>query len=250
MDTHQRYWFALYFWVLIAVIIFPLLVKVRAPYGRHTRSGWGKTIDNHLGWLWMEIPALLVFPALVIFGPSEKNWVSWLLVFLWMVHYIHRTLIFPFRLRTRRKKIPLIIVWMGIVFNVVNGFFNGYYLGFINQPQADALQWHFLCGLLLFAAGMVINIITDNKLIQLRRNGNGYSIPQGWLFRYISCPNHFGEIIEWAGFALVAWNFPAFSFALWTITNLLPRALNHHAWYKENFDTYPKERKAVIPLIV
>lgn len=149
-----------------------------------------------------------------------------------------------------QEKIPLIIVWMGIVFNVVNGFFNGYYLGFINQPQADALQWHFLCGLLLFAAGMVINIITDNKLIQLRRNGNGYSIPQGWLFRYISCPNHFGEIIEWAGFALVAWNFPAFSFALWTITNLLPRALNHHAWYKENFDTYPKERKAVIPLIV
>lgn len=250
MDTHQRYWIALYFWALLAVVMLPLLIKVRAPYGRHTRSGWGKMIDNHLGWFWMEVPALFVFPLFVIYGPAEKNWISWLLVFLWMLHYVNRTLIFPFRLRTGNKKMPLIILIMGIVFNVINGFFNGYYLGFINQPQADVIQWHTVLGIVLFAGGMVINIITDNKLIRLRKNGNGYSIPKGWLFQYISCPNHFGEIIEWIGFALIAWNFPAFSFALWSFTNLLPRTLNHHAWYKETFPDYPKERKAVIPLIL
>lgn len=73
MDTYQRYWIALYFWVLLAVIILPLLIKVRAPYGRHIRSGWGKMIDNHLGWFWMEVPALLVFPLFVFYGPAEKT---------------------------------------------------------------------------------------------------------------------------------------------------------------------------------
>jgi steroid 5-alpha reductase family enzyme len=31
---------------------------------------------------------------------------------------------------------------------------------------------------------------------------------------FISCPNHFGEIIEWIGFAVIAWNLPALSFAV------------------------------------
>jgi 3-oxo-5-alpha-steroid 4-dehydrogenase 1 len=96
---------------------------------------------------------------------------------------------------------------------------------------------------------MFINIGTDNRLIALRKNGSGYQIPRGWLFEYISCPNHFGEVIEWTGFAIVAWNLPALSFAVWTVSNLVPRALNHHEWYKEKFDDYPKERKAVLPYL-
>jgi 3-oxo-5-alpha-steroid 4-dehydrogenase 1 len=31
---------------------------------------------------------------------------------------------------------------------------------------------------------------------------------------------------------------------------LLPRALDHHRWYKRRFPEYPKERKAVIPFIL
>ena len=70
------------------------------------------------------------------------------------------------------------------------------------------------------------------------------------MFRLISCPNHLGEIIEWTGFFIIALNLPALSFTLWTFFNLVPRALNHHEWYKEYFDNYPKNRKAVIPYIL
>jgi hypothetical protein len=48
----------------------------------------------------------------------------------------------------------------------------------------------------------------------------------------------------------MAWNLPAFSFALWTAVNLIPRALDHHRWYLKTFPDYPKERKAVIPFLV
>jgi hypothetical protein len=47
----------------------------------------------------------------------------------------------------------------------------------------------------------------------------------------------------------MAWNLPALSFAIWTFANLVPRALNHHNWYKDKFPDYPKNRKAVFPFL-
>ena len=63
-------------------------------------------------------------------------------------------------------------------------------------------------------------------------------------------PNYLGECIEWLGWAIMTWSFSGFVFALWTTFNLLPRALKHHSWYKEKFNDYPKERKAIIPKIL
>jgi 3-oxo-5-alpha-steroid 4-dehydrogenase 1 len=98
---------------------------------------------------------------------------------------------------------------------------------------------------------MGFNIRSDNMLIWLRKNSsNGYRIPYGGLFKYISCPNHFSEIIEWTGYAIMVWNMPALSFAVWTFANLVPRALDHHKWYKSHFENYPKDRKAVFPGIL
>ena len=60
----------------------------------------------------------------------------------------------------------------------------------------------------------------------------------------------FGEIIEWIGWAIMTWSLSGFIFALWTIFNLLPRALKHHSWYKDKFSDYPKDRKAIIPKLL
>jgi len=98
---------------------------------------------------------------------------------------------------------------------------------------------------------MYINISSDNILLGLRKGGKkGYYIPYGGLFKYVSSPNLSGEIIEWLGWAMMSWCLPSFSFALWTMANLIPRALDHHHWYKRKFADYPKDRKAVIPFLV
>ena len=96
---------------------------------------------------------------------------------------------------------------------------------------------------------MYINKTSDNKLISLRKENKEYQIPNGGMFKYISCPNHFGEIVEWTGFAIIAFNLGALSFALWTSFNLIPRAMNHHKWYKSYFAKYPKVRKAILPFL-
>ncbi len=240
-----------YCWIAIGAITFIILVftNIRAPYGRHTTDKWGKMIDNKWGWFWMELPALLLFPLLAIFGPTDLDQMGMLLVLLWSLHYINRTVIFPFRIKTKGKKIPLTIVFSALFFNGVNGFLNGYFIGYLSENNGEFYSWNVALGIGIFLIGMIINQVTDTKLISLRKNNSGYVIPRGWLFEYISCPNHFGEIVEWTGFAIAAWNLPALTFALWTFYNLVPRALNHHDWYKEKFDDYPKKRKAVIPFI-
>ncbi|MCT4624622.1 MAG: DUF1295 domain-containing protein [Schleiferiaceae bacterium] len=240
-----------YIWIAVALVTFLSLVftKIRAPYGRHTAKGWGPMISNKWGWFWMELPAFLVFPLLAIFGPREKDVLSWILIGMWTFHYFNRTLIFPFRLKTKGKKMPLTIPLSAIFFNGMNGFLNGYYLGFIAPSDEPWLRPIVLLGISLFFIGFTINYITDQKLIALRKNNSGYQIPRGWLFEKISCPNHFGETIEWTGFAIAAGSLPAATFAIWTFCNLAPRALNHHEWYKENFEDYPKTRKAFVPYL-
>ena len=109
---------------------------------------------------------------------------------------------------------------------------------------------HCLAGGALFGLGMAINLKADTMLIRLRADGaGGYRIPRGFLFERVSSPNLFGEMLEWAGFALMAWNLAALSFAVWTVANLLPRAKHHHDWYHARFPDYPPQRKVVFPYL-
>lgn len=241
-------------WIATGLITLTFLVisKVRAPYGRHTAEGWGIMIPNKIGWIIMELPALLLTPIIALTGENSMDNYTLLLISLWLIHYTNRTLIFPLRIRTSGKKMPITIILSAIFFNSVNGLVNGYYIGYVydGSMHDQLMSPNIIVGILVFFTGFYINNMADTKLISLRKNSTGYQIPRGWLFEYISCPNHFGEIIEWIGYAVLAWNLPAISFAVWTMSNLIPRTLNHHAWYFEKFEDYPKNRKAVFPKLL
>ena len=233
-------------WIIIGLIIFPINLIYKAPYGRHTSKKWGISIDNKLGWIIMELPALLVCPAIYFYFKIDFD-ISIMFICLWIIHYFNRTIIFPFRIKTKGKKMPLVIVLSAFFFNIVNGLINGYFLSNINLHSVSIFL---ITGFLLFVLGLYINISSDNKLINLRKIKKGYFIPKGGLFKYISCPNFFGEIIEWFGFALMTFNIGSLSFFIWTCCNLIPRALAHHTWYKNKFNEYPKERKAILPFLI
>lgn len=239
-------------WIALAIVIFPIAIIFKAPYGRHTRKGWGPLMDNKWGWIIMEIPALLVLPMFLFLGPVQQTPASLIIVGLYLLHYFHRVFIYPMRIKTKGKKVPIAIVLFALLFNVINGSILGYHFGYsASLSSAWLFDTRFLIGLALFFLGAYINIRSDSILIGLRTDEErGYKIPRGFLFKYISCPNHFGEIIEWLGFGIMTWALPGFSFAIWTAANLIPRALNHHTWYKDKFDEYPMQRKAVIPFII
>lgn len=236
-----------YLWIIIALIIFPINLIYKAPYGKHSTKKWGKTIDNKTGWILMEFPALITCP-LIYYIVVEEISLSIGFIFIWITHYFNRTIIYPLKIKTKGKKIPIAIVASAFFFNVINGILNGYFIATI--PFESISFTCILIGFIIFIIGLYINISSDNTLIKLRTNQKGYVIPKGGLFNYVSCPNFFGEIIEWLGFAIMTLNLGSISFLIWTICNLIPRSKAHHNWYKENFENYPSKRKAVIPYLL
>jgi 3-oxo-5-alpha-steroid 4-dehydrogenase 1 len=239
----------LYVWIAIAVLLIPVQLRITAPYGRHANRNWGPVIDNRLGWMLMEIVSPLCLLYYFILGEQPKTTATWIFVVLWLLHYANRSLIFPWRTRTSGKTIPVAIVLGAVFFNAVNGSTNGYYLGTLADYSDTWLtDPRFLIGGALFIIGAGINLWADEQLLHLRKPGEtGYKIPKGGLFNYISCPNHFGEMIQWTGFAIMCWNLPALAFAIWTAANLIPRSLSHHKWYRAHFQEYPDSKKAVVP---
>ena len=232
---------------MIALIVLPINLIYKAPYGKHSTKKWGKSIDNKTGWILMELPALLTCP-LIYFTITEEINLNVVFIVLWIIHYFNRTVIYPLRIKTKGKKIPIAIVASAFFFNMVNGILNGYFLTLLQFDSISEL--YLILGLIIFIIGFYINISSDNLLIKLRTNQKGYVIPNGKLFNYVSCPNFFGEIIEWLGFAIMTLNPGSLSFLIWTICNLIPRSKAHHKWYIENFENYPKKRKAVIPYLL
>jgi 3-oxo-5-alpha-steroid 4-dehydrogenase 1 len=239
-------------WLSIGLLMIPVLLKISAPYGRYLKTGWGPLINNKLGWIFMELPALLVFSFFFITTDFSKSSFAWFAFSLWIIHYIHRVLIFPFKIKTKGKKMPIAIALMAIFFNYINGYINGHYLGSLNNYHINSfIMARIFIGAFIFCSGMMINIFSDYSLLHLRKNNElGYKIPYNFLFKYISCPNYFGEIMEWFGFVIICWSLPAFAFWIWTVANLLPRALSHHQWYNKQFSDYPKNRKALFPFIL
>ena len=137
-------------------------------------------------------------------------------------------------------------------FNLINVFFQGTWIFvLVDYSNEWILSFYFVIGIIIFFIGMAVNVIADEIMISLKKKNNGqYSIPNGFLYSKVSCPNYLGEFIEWFGWALMTMNLAGFVFFFWTLANLLPRAISNHKWLKTNFEEYPKERKAVIPGII
>ena len=252
MTIKELYFPLLYLWIFISLITLIVLIVFKpATYGKHVRKK-GFFIDNKLGWFIMELPTLLLIPVF-FFSGLNYNMVTLCFIILYLIHYCNRVLIFPFRLKTKGKKIPLLIVLSAMFFNLCNTFFIGYYFGHFSLTYDLSWFWspQFIIGCMVFCFGAYINHQSDTTLINLRKGSEiGYKIPSGGLFNYVSCPNHLGEIIEWFGFAILTWSLPGFAFAFWTLSNLLPRSIQHHNWYKKKFVNYPKVRKAIIPFLI
>lgn len=235
----------------LAALVFIVLFFVSAPYGKFLRKGWGPSIPAKWAWLIMELPSPVLMVFFFITG-RQKDVPQVIFLTLWLSHYLYRTFIYPFSQSGRRKPYPLMVAGMAFVFNILNGFVNGYGIfHYAIHSFSWIMVWQFNTGFCIFVAGFVINKIADEKYRRMRMNNNGgYVKPEGWLFRYISSPHYFGEIVEWGGWAVMTWSLPGLAFAVFTFANLFPRAWASHNWYRNNFPGYPESRKAVIPFII
>ncbi|GMI05452.1 hypothetical protein TrLO_g3083 [Triparma laevis f. longispina] len=246
-------------WTMIvtgAFTLFGLSKYVTAPYGRHSKAGWGILLDPKLSWFLMESPNLvmILFFYLKNYGmsgqlPPATNCI--LLVF-YGGHYINRSLIFPMRIRNG-KKMPITVMLAAAFYCSWNGYIQSKTLLELEQYGDEVLSsTRFILGSVVFISGFAINYHSDEVLRNLRKPGEtGYKIPYGGAFKYVSCGNFFGEIVEWIGFAIASGSLSGAAFAFYTFANTAPRGASHHAWYLEKFKGEYEDlgRSAVIPFI-
>jgi len=252
--TAQHFSIFLMIVTIVAVIVFITLFFIPAPYGRHAKKGWGPLVPGRIGWILMEAPASLLFFFYFITGDRITEPIMIIFLIIWQSHYLHRAFLYPFSLK-KAASMPFSIILFGIMFNVINTYIQGQWLFHFAPLENYQGAWftdiRFIMGVLLFYCGYVINKHADYVLTNLRKPGEtGYKIPRGGLYQFISCPNYFGEILTWTGWALATWSLAGAVFAIWTIANLAPRAISNHRWYRDQFPDYPQNRKALIPFIL
>ncbi len=249
----------LYTTLLIAILVMAAFtyygaVRNISPYGRHlTSDATMKTLPSSIAWPLFECPQLFAFAATFWLTAAEHSPVAITLFVLWQAHYLHRGILYPLRRNDQGKRFPVLNVVMGFLFNLMNGYVNGYAVSHAEHLLGNswfASPW-FVVGLIVAVGGWLINFQADTILIKLRSDGStGYKIPYGGFFRYVSSANYFGEILLWCGWAMMSHTAAGVVFVLFTLSNLYPRAISSHRWYLEKFPDYPKERKAIIPFCI
>jgi len=235
----------------LAPLTLLILVFISAPYGRFVRDGWGPQVPGRLGWIIMETPAVVGFVVVWLSTGGWARTASLLFGGLWLVHYIHRTFIFPFRLASTRP-MPLVVALLAFAYQCLNAPTQAWQLGALGDYSTAWLtDPRCLSGLAIMVGGLVVNVQSDTILMNLRKPGEtGYKIPARGLYRYVTAANYFGELLIWVGFAVGTWSLSGLAFAAYTFANLAPRAAESHRWYREKFGAdYPSERKRLIPFI-
>ena len=103
---------------------------------------------------------------------------------------------------------PLYVAGSGFFFNVLNAYVNARFVSHIGRYETSWLtDPRLLLGMAVFVGGMSLNMHSDNVLLSLRKpNKTTYVVPRGGAFRFISCPNYLGEILEWIGWAIATWS--------------------------------------------
>ena len=255
MSLEKVYTATLGFILVLALITIIASRMGQGGYGRHLQSTRG-TMPAKAAWLLFECPQLFAFALTYWLLADSRSPVSWLLFAIWQTHYLYRGLIYPLRRRDAGQRFPLANVAMGFVFNALNGFTNAYAVS--HTPHLQSLTWLqqpvFMLGVVVAMVGWLTNFQADNILLRLRQGTESvqarYRIPYGGAFRWVSSANYFGEIVWWLGWALMSCTAAGWVFWIFTLSNLVPRALDNHRWYLQKFKDYPKNRKAVFPFVL
>ncbi len=240
---------------VMGLFVFVCLYFVDAGYGKFRSDKWGYSINNKLGWFIMEFPALIPVGYAVIFilDCNINNLPSIPLMY-YILHYIYRSLIFPFLLKGK-SQMPLAIALMGSTFNLVNSTLISFYTVYLplTKPATAGLHnpWIYMLGFFLMIYGFNIHRKADHTIRNLRKPGDTkHYLPTGGLFNYVTSANYLGELVEWIGFALMVNNPAGWMFVWWTAANLVPRAHAINKKYRAEFgDEAVGKRKRIIPFI-
>jgi 3-oxo-5-alpha-steroid 4-dehydrogenase 1 len=203
-----------------------LIYGPTAPYGKFTQAkGWGVLIPAKVGWFIMESPTLWTTFLVYMYGQRHRllqsSKVNNILLSLFILHYINRSLIFPHFL-SNGNPMPISIAMFAFIYCTWNGLTQSTSL-LISEQYDDSYLYrpNFIVGVCLYFLGMMINIQSDFNLLNMRKKllvsnkkavqeetkknlskevivekihdlpiTKRYAIPRGGLFDHVSAANY------------------------------------------------------------
>ena len=243
--------------LILDIPIFLCLLFIKAYYGKFFSSQSEDSnciqkilrkifpvIPSRISWIIQECPCVFVTIFFLIYYFKNLNFKNLLVICPFVLHYIHRTFIFPFMIQSSKNN-PLEITLMAFTFCLFNGFMINRSIFCQIIDYEEKIFWlNYIFGLTTFGLGMYINIHSDYSMIK-QRNAN-----QDKTNKYI-----IPELTEWLGFFILSNSFSGLVFFISTFANLFPRAIQYHQWYKNKFkedfstDKNLSERKAIVPFL-
>jgi very-long-chain enoyl-CoA reductase len=200
--------------------------------------------------------ALLVFWAMLIWRAQALgvSFTASLATLLWSAHFVRRTLESAFVHRYSKPSIgPGDYVTEYVYYWGFAGWIAWSVTATGQHMPLFSLQ---VLGLALFVLAEAGNARAHRMLRELRApGGRERRIPRGFLFRRVSCPHYFFEILSWLGFELVTQTWSGVAFVLVGTGILGAWAHTRHVAYHKEFDgqdgreKYPQERRALIPFL-
>jgi 3-oxo-5-alpha-steroid 4-dehydrogenase 1 len=255
-----------YRYILIGSFVYAGLILVgafmsKAPYGKLGSERGGFNLSPRLGWFLMELPATLSFVWFYIHGQNAGELLPMIFLGIWLVHYGNRGFFFPMLMRVARGTkgtFSIIVVVSGWLVTSLHGYLNAVFIGHLSTHLTP--EWlsdpRFIIGIAIYVCGFLLNVHSDAIIRNLRskeeveRGDKVYRIPEGGLFKYVTNPSYFTELMSFTGFAIATWSLGAVFVLVVSAANLIPRAFQVHRWYNDKFDDYPKERKVLVPFVL
>lgn len=130
----------------------------------------------------------------------------------------------------------------------------------ISVPKFSVLDIsaHHILGIAIFLWACYVHFDSHLRMASLRKDQKGniitlnHKIPHGGMFTYVSCPHYMAELGIYCALSLVLGkpNTTWWLMMAWNWSNQVALAFLSHNWYQDNFPSYPKTRKAIIPFVL
>ena len=250
------------FWIHVAFLILGLLVAVvffvaqcvwPLPYGRFAGGSGRLPLPTRIASMAVTLTSHVVVFILTYFlaGQQFDGAPNVIFFCLYLIHFLERGILNPLLSRHSKKKIRLWIPLLLLLANLLYAYTNAEFIGSAEYCSNYLYDPRFILGLVMFITGFVINRAADYQLVCLRKTWSDteYSIPKGPLFFLISCPNYFGEGLQWFGWAVMTWSLAGLVWWLFVEATFIPRSRHNHKWLKNQYLDYPKIRTGLIPFI-
>ena len=140
MNNEELVYYSSVGMIFVSVVAFVAeVLGLSIPYGRYSQSsgsGWGFKLPARTAWVLMESPTLYTVAYMLLKGRNEciTNPANKILIAMFVIHYVHRALIFPFRMG-HGAPMPVTVMLLAFFYCFWNGCTQGLYLASVHSYE-------------------------------------------------------------------------------------------------------------------